>query len=157
VSFVGNGSDSLIYMSQDNLYVTHSYGEDYVGIFSKFINEEASNLFNEEVRDKLERLASYELSNETKMMEMGIIIESYSTSLSEDEAMRFENELENSMDDFMKRHIREFQSTGLMKVSLKNLRLEATGKVPGHPLNQFSLDEYKGNLRIATNSEDEAT
>ncbi len=152
VSFVGNGSESLIYMSQDNLYVTHSYGEDYVGIFSKFINEEASNLFNEEVRDKLERLASYELSNETKMMEMGIIIESYSTSLSEDEAMRFENELENSMDDFMKRHIREFQSTGLMKVSLKNLRLEATGKVPGHPLNQFSLDEYKGNLRIATNS-----
>lgn len=34
------------------------------------------------------------------------------------------------------------------------IRYEATGRVPGYLLNQFSLDQYDGNLRVATTLED---
>lgn len=34
-----------------------------------------------------------------------------------------------------------------------NIEYKATGDVPGHLLNQFSMDEYKGNLRVATTVE----
>ncbi len=34
-----------------------------------------------------------------------------------------------------------------------NINYKATGDVPGHLLNQFSMDEYRGNLRVATTVE----
>lgn len=42
--------------------------------------------------------------------------------------------------------------TTVVKVSLKNDKIEtvATGKVKGTTLNQFSMDEYEGNLRVVT-------
>jgi len=42
--------------------------------------------------------------------------------------------------------------TTIVKLSLKNgiIKTEATGKVTGMPLNQFSMDEYQNNLRIVT-------
>lgn len=42
--------------------------------------------------------------------------------------------------------------TTIVKLSLsgRKIKTEATGKVEGRPLNQFSMDEYDGNLRIVT-------
>lgn len=46
----------------------------------------------------------------------------------------------------------EYETTTVYKFDLGSSRLEhlATGEVPGHLLNQFSLDEFSGYLRIAT-------
>ena len=43
--------------------------------------------------------------------------------------------------------------TSIYRVSINGLQLalEAKGSVPGNILNQYSMDEYNGNLRIATN------
>ena len=64
--------------------------------------------------------------------------------------MKAENEIENKMADFFKRHRREIDSTGIVKINADNLGIEKTGTVPGKLLDQFSLDEYKGDLRAAT-------
>lgn len=48
--------------------------------------------------------------------------------------------------------------TTIIKVSLGDeLKTVASGNVPGRPLNQFSMDEYKGNLRIVTTVETQTT
>ncbi len=49
----------------------------------------------------------------------------------------------------------DWDRTYLHKFSLSDpasVQYQATGVVPGHILNQFSLDEYQGNLRVATNT-----
>ncbi len=38
-----------------------------------------------------------------------------------------------------------------------SIRYKATGTIPGYLLNQFSLDQYDGNLRVATTVEDRTT
>ena len=38
------------------------------------------------------------------------------------------------------------------RIAKKDIIFEASGTVDGHPLNQYSMDEYKGHLRIATTS-----
>jgi inhibitor of cysteine peptidase len=43
----------------------------------------------------------------------------------------------------------EIESTGIIKVKLDNLSV-SSGSVPGKLLNKYSMDEYDGNLRIAT-------
>jgi uncharacterized secreted protein with C-terminal beta-propeller domain len=54
-------------------------------------------------------------------------------------------------------HKREFQRTGIVEFAVRNpqsetpsVETEDVGTVPGRPLNQFSIDEHEGNLRIAT-------
>jgi uncharacterized secreted protein with C-terminal beta-propeller domain len=44
------------------------------------------------------------------------------------------------------------QETVVHRISIDGLQInyKATGVVPGHILNQFSMDEYNGNLRVAT-------
>jgi uncharacterized secreted protein with C-terminal beta-propeller domain len=54
------------------------------------------------------------------------------------------------MDDYYKEHSRELEKTGIVRVGLGEFKVLATGSVAGQPLNQFSLDEYKNHLRIAT-------
>ncbi len=39
-------------------------------------------------------------------------------------------------------------------ISKGQIAMAATGKVPGHPLNQFSMDEYEGAFRIVTTVQD---
>src|SRR5712692_889087 len=39
-----------------------------------------------------------------------------------------------------------------ISVSQSNVKYEATGTVPGHVLNQFSMDEFQGYFRVATTS-----
>jgi uncharacterized secreted protein with C-terminal beta-propeller domain len=152
VSFLGDSVSSVVYMSKDNIYLTYSYYEDRVNMVVKFIREEGATLFSEFVKDKIVKLSSYDISSRAKNEELNAIMEDYFSNVSVDEQMRIENEFENAFARFEENHIREFTTTGIVKIGVNNLDITSTGKVPGHPLNQFSLDEYKGNLRIATNS-----
>jgi uncharacterized secreted protein with C-terminal beta-propeller domain len=77
-------------------------------------------------------------------------MERYYNSLSNDERLRIENEMENRMSDYFKKHKRELEKTGIIKIGLEKFEISANGNIPGRPLNQFSLDEYNGNLRVAT-------
>ncbi len=151
-SFLGDSTSSVVYMSKDNIYLTYSYYEDTVSMFIKFILEEGADLFSKIVKDKIIRLSSYDISSRAKNEELDVIMEDYFASVPVDEQMKLENELGNAFAKFEENHIREFTTTGVVKINVNNLDITSTGKVPGHPLNQFSLDEYKGNLRIATNS-----
>ena len=87
------------------------------------------------------------------MTEIGIILEQYYNSLSTDEQRRLENEIENKMNDYMDSKKRELSYTGIMKIAVNNLDVKDVGVVPGTLLNQFSLDEYDSNLRVATTIE----
>ncbi|MCW4007156.1 MAG: beta-propeller domain-containing protein [Candidatus Bathyarchaeota archaeon] len=53
----------------------------------------------------------------------------------------------------------EGQYTAIYRVRINGatLTFEAKGSVPGYVLNQYSMDEYNGNFRIATTSQNEKT
>ena len=78
-----------------------------------------------------------------------MIIDSYQNSLDDDDRLKLENELQNRIKDYAADHLREIDRTGLVKIGLNDFKVLASGVVAGHPLNQFSLDEYDNHLRIA--------
>jgi uncharacterized secreted protein with C-terminal beta-propeller domain len=150
VSFVGTSSLSVVYMSKEALYITYSFYESIISFFSDFLKKECQDIVPSWVINKLEKLEGYDISDAAKMMEFEIIMQRFQASLSDDERLRIENELENRMEKYFKEHVRDFEITGIVKISLDKFEVSATGNVPGRPLNQFSLDEYQGFLRIAT-------
>ena len=150
ISFVGSSSSSIVYMSEKGVYVTYSYYESIIKFYFTFFKQDCQDIIPIRVIEKLEQLEGYDISNSAKMVEFQIILEQYQSSLGDDERMRIENELTNRITDYYKSHKRELEKTGLVKIGLDKFEITAAGQVPGKPLNQFSLDEYENNLRIAT-------
>jgi len=150
VSFVGSSEQSVIYMSKGAIYVTYSYYESVIKFFTNFLKEKGRDLVPSWLIEKLEKLESYEISDTAKYTEFTILLQRYYNSLSDDERLRIENEMENRMSDYFKLHKRDLEKTGIVKIGLDKFEISANGNISGRPLNQFSLDEYNGNLRVAT-------
>jgi inhibitor of cysteine peptidase len=149
-SFVGSANSSITYMSENALYITYFYNKDSLDFFSNFLSEKCSDLVSTELISKLNLLRSYDISGQAKMIEMQVLLEKFYNGLTNDERLKIQNEFTNRMNEYHQEHIRDLEKTGIVKIDLDNLKVKANGEVPGYPLNQFSLDEYQGNLRIAT-------
>jgi len=150
VSFVGASGSSIVYMSEDFLYLAYYYHEGLFKFISDFLQEKCQDLFPAWLIEEIKKLEDYDISDIAKMTEFEVIFEQYKNSLSRDDELKLENELENRIEDYYQSHKRELEKTGIVKIELEKFEVEATGNVPGQPLNQFSLDEYNGYLRIAT-------
>ncbi len=153
LSFIGSSGSSVIYMSPNALYVAYSYPGDFVKVFLGFFKEKARDLISSSILNQLEKLEDYDISQSSKMNEFQMVLDRHLDSLENDERLKFENEIQNRLKDYMKSHTRELSQTGLTKISLSNLQVIATGNIPGTLLNQFSMDEWNGNLRLASTIE----
>lgn len=149
-SFVASEGQSVVYMSNDNLYITYPQSIDMFSFYVDFLNKDAADLLTASVKEKVNKIRYYDLSTYTKMMEFGVIMESWMRSLSKDEQLRVQTEFENRFEKYYQSNKRNLANTGIVKIDIADLKVKASGGVPGSPLNQWSLDEYKGNLRIAT-------
>lgn len=149
VSFVGSSNYSVVYMSENGIYVTYYYQGDFIKFYSDFFTEECKDIIPDWLIDKVEKLAGYDIGNSAKMTEFQELLGQYYNSLDDDERLRVNNELTNRMSDYYKDHKRDLEKTGIVKIGLEEFVVTASGEVPGKPLNQFSLDEYDNHLRIA--------
>lgn len=149
VSFLGSYS-STVYMSEENLYISYTVQPDTLALMVDFLNHHGKGILPDSILNKIKQLQTYDISNSSKLNEMSQILEKYYQGLSPDDRLTKENELSNKMNDYVKTNQRKLVSTGIAKIKLSNMALENTGQIPGTLLNQFSLDEYQGNLRVAS-------
>lgn len=150
ISFLGANGESAVYMSNDYLYVTFSHFADSAQVFLSFFEKEARDLVPSSLISKIKKLSEYDLSQQAKNVEIQNLWEGFAQSLSGDDRLKLENDLNNKFADYYKKNFRAFEGTSIAKIGLKDFKLSAQGEVAGHPLNQWCLDEYQGNLRIAT-------
>ncbi|MCS7130155.1 MAG: beta-propeller domain-containing protein [Archaeoglobaceae archaeon] len=146
ISFVGN-YDSVIYMSKNAVYVAYYSPESYAEVMLKFVSENM-DLFPSWFREKLQKLINYDLSEQAKQVEIWDLMRRLTLTMDPEERLVFENEISNRYNEFMEKYAREIEKTAIWKISLE-MEIVANGEVPGRLLNQFSMDEYKGDLRVA--------
>ncbi len=149
VSFLGAQGESVVFMSEEGLYITYPRSGDPFAYMLNFFRQE-KGILPSSAFEKLEKLSSYDISVEAKMTELSQIIETAFTGKNNDDALALRTEMTNRLSSYSKAHARELESTGIVKLRVSDLDIVAQGSVPGKPLNQYSLDEYEGNLRIAT-------
>ncbi len=150
ITFVGSANDSVVYMSENNLYLTYQLSIDTIKFFTSFFNEKCADLIPATLTDRLNKVAGYDISQRAKNVELETLWSGFISNLDPDESLRIQNEITNRFNDYRKSHLKELEQTAIVQIGLENFNLKAQGKVPGSPLNQFCLDEYQGNLRIAT-------
>jgi len=152
ISFLGSSNSSTVYMSPNALYIGYYYTTDVAAIFYNFIREN-TDIFPQTLISKMEKLQGYDLSRAAKQVELENLISRTFIGMDSDKRKVFENNLENRMKKYVAAHMRELERTGIVKINVDGLTISAKGDVPGRLLNQFSLDEYQKNLRVASTIE----
>ncbi|MEA1958555.1 MAG: beta-propeller domain-containing protein [Chloroflexota bacterium] len=150
VSFLGSAYTSVVYMSGNAIYVTYSYSNDIAPYIFEFCTQACQGILPDSVIEDINNLWGYDISDRAKLTEIEVIIDEYLYSLGSDDRLRVESDLNNALQQYYDEHKRDLERTGIVKIGLDGFALSASGSVPGTLLNQFSMDEYEGYLRVAT-------
>jgi uncharacterized secreted protein with C-terminal beta-propeller domain len=149
-----SGSQNL-YVSPNNIYITYTeYLNEYDIERDITIDLIKSRLSADDQAKiaKIETVDSFILSDSEKKNKIYNLIQSYVTSLSDGEQTALQTEIDNLLTKTLEEKAKEMEKTVIHKIAFSgaNLSYLATGQVPGHVLNQFSMDENNGYFRIAT-------
>jgi len=150
VAFVGTARESALYVSANALYVTYTERTDRTAVLLETLASPAVDA-PEHVLDRLREVRSYDLSVRAERVEAQTVVRGWLQNLPEEERRQVEQNLSDGFQRYVREHRRNLTTTGIVRVGLGNgLAVEAVGSVPGVPLDQFSMDEHEGRLRITT-------
>ncbi|MCU4973637.1 beta-propeller domain-containing protein [Halobacteria archaeon AArc-m2/3/4] len=151
VSFLGSARTTATYVSENAVYLTYADSPSQAELRLEFLLTDGRELLDEDTVERLERLESYDISDRAKRIEIDAILREWRSGFDREERRSVEREFEEAWTSYAEEHMRQFTRTGVVKVDIDgDLAVSAAGSVPGTPLNQWSMDEHDGHLRIAT-------
>jgi uncharacterized secreted protein with C-terminal beta-propeller domain len=151
VGFVGTAANTVVYMSPDALYVTYTVSTPRAELLGTFLRTEFDRT-PEWLTDRVAQIRSYDISAVSKAWEIRRAMEEWTGSLPSEERRSVRTSFNSEFEAYVATHRRNLTRTGIVRVDVDGdtLSVGATGTVPGRPLNQFSMDEHAGTLRITT-------
>jgi uncharacterized secreted protein with C-terminal beta-propeller domain len=152
-SVVVEGSPDL-YMGLDNIFVTYTEYINEWDLSNKIMQDilkDQLTVDDQELISEIEATPAEILSKYEKQQKIQEIYQSYVNYMTEKD----QQDLQDEIDTKLKEKLDEYEHlefTVINKVSYNDgeLSVEANGKVPGHVMNQFSMDENNDVFRIAT-------
>jgi uncharacterized secreted protein with C-terminal beta-propeller domain len=143
-----------MYMSEDNIYITYTKYINEWQVMQKVTIDMMMDKLTESDKALVKKIKSTDnevLSQGEKEQKILNIVQTYisymPTKEQEDLQEEIAEETQKRMDEY---EYREWTIINKVAVSDGEVSVKANGKVPGHLVNQFSLDENKGVLRVAT-------
>ncbi len=146
------GYSGTIYASKNNIYLTNNKFASWEDRQEEYYKSVFLESLSADVRDEIQDIIDSDLEYFEKENKIQEIYAKYFNSLTSDEKKELTEEIENLTEDFDKKWSKENEKTIIHKIEIDGLDIgyDGSGEVPGHVLNQFSIDENDGNLRIAT-------
>ncbi len=145
------GSANVMYVSQGNIYITYEKYIPYYEIQGTLTEKALMPLLPADVAEKVRIAGAVQANPYNAQTAMQEELNKYLQTLSSEEQQEFYDKLQERMETVQAEIAKEQQKTVVHRISIKDgIKYEASGEFPGHLLNQFSMDEYNGNLRVAT-------
>lgn len=146
------GASSNVYVSENNIYLTYLKQLSYNDEQERMINEAIMPILPDDMKEQAKNIMNSDKDAYVKYGEINDLVTSYSNSLAGSAKSEFDSSLKKALSDFQIKIARESERTVVNKIAIDNgdISYVGNGEVGGHLLNQFSMDEYNGNLRIAT-------
>lgn len=146
------GASHTIYVSEDNIYLTYSKRISNKIFFEEAVEDVFIPLVPGDVAEDIRDAMDSDKEFREKQREVEDIITDYSNDLRGQEKGDFDKKLRDAGEDFQKTLAKKIEVTIIHKIGIDGLDIEykENGEVPGHLLNQFSMDEFEGNFRVAT-------
>jgi inhibitor of cysteine peptidase len=150
VTYLADSSNTTSSMFENNLYIASRIQSAIEAVSLDFWKTEINDLVSSATRARIAEILGYTISTQSKLSEIASAINKDSYNQTESDRLKFQTEIQNRQTAYMARRVRDTDQTMITRIPLATLSVAATGIIPGHLLNQFSMDEYNNNLRIAT-------
>jgi uncharacterized secreted protein with C-terminal beta-propeller domain len=161
------GYSNTLMISENNIYVAYEKQNYWCFGWRCNLRADTDNrerfvtvvapLLPQEIKNKVDNILSQKLDEETEWNKISIEFNKFYTQLMNDKEMQEEYEdtfiaIEDALNEYDTKKALENSKTTIHKFSINNGQIEykSKGEIEGKLLNQFSLDEYKDNLRVAT-------
>lgn len=153
------GYSNTVYVSENNLYITYQKNLPYT--YYRTHNEDrfyevVVPLLPSDVQSKVKAIKSDDsLNSYEKWSEITSVLEDMHNSMEKSEKEDLIGDIEQAIEEYEIRLQAERSKTVIHKIGISNgnIEYETKGEVPGYLLNQFSMDENEGYLRVATTTE----
>ncbi len=147
------GSQNM-YMSANNIYITYTQHINEWDLQKEIIIELIEPMLTDSDKALIEKIKQTDgdvLSQYEKESKIFQIIQSYVDYMDDEE----QQEVQDKVEELLEKKLEEYkymEFTLIHKISVDedDIRIAADGKIPGHVINQFSMDEYNDVFRIAT-------
>ncbi|MFA6214415.1 MAG: beta-propeller domain-containing protein [Candidatus Micrarchaeia archaeon] len=154
------GASQNLFVSMDNMYVTYTT-YDYYDPQWKVYNDVFSAYFDDATRQRMAEIDAKNISSwrkerlksqEALYFIQGKIYNPLDFSIDSSLREELQQKLQEKMSQVTEQP-RSEENTAVHRFALDSgFTYKGEGRVAGHVLNQFSMDEYSGNFRIATTS-----
>jgi len=146
------GYSQNMYVSPYNMYIVYTKRFSKYDFYDRIIDQVIIPVVPMDTQIKINEIRNSNISKYEKIQKIGNLFEDYLGSLNPEEAANVMKIAEEKMESIMIQIAKEMEKTIIHKISINNGNIEykTNGEAPGHVLNQFSMDEYNGNFRIAT-------
>jgi inhibitor of cysteine peptidase len=146
------GYTTTLYASENNIYLTSTEYMDHDEYQTKIIENAVLPILPGSVKSEVGDILVNDDYMYNKFNRIGKLVDEYVNSLDDVEKEEFGENLLSSIYDYKLEIEKERVTTNIYKISIDegDISHEASGSVPGRVLNQFSMDEYEDNFRIAT-------
>lgn len=148
VALMGSYS-TILFASDDNLYLTNHYYPDTHLMYLDFVTENGKDYFPSDVMRHIKKVTDYDLSDRIKYMAVSEDIGNYFSTLDENTSSELSEKFYNDYNTYSAALIEEAEKTTITKISMESFDI-VTGFVPGRIISQFSMDENGGNLRVVS-------
>jgi uncharacterized secreted protein with C-terminal beta-propeller domain len=159
------GYSNTLMMSEDNIYI--SYQKQPYRCWGWYCRDNSydKNRFTDvvvpllpvELKSDIQSIINARISEDEQWKQISDVLTTFYKEIQNDESLqnKYENmfdDISNALDEYDTKALLENSKTIIHKINVNEGKLfyESKGQVDGRLLNQFSLDEYKGNLRVAT-------
>lgn len=145
------GSTQNIYVSLNNIYVVYTKRLSEFHIMDRLIDDVIVPIVPADVQNKI-KAAKSETSTYKRLQIAAEILRDYTEQLNPTEQANFMKTVQEKMLQMQMEIAKETEKTIIHKISINGGKVEyqTNSEVPGHVLNQFSMDEHDGYFRIAT-------
>lgn len=148
-------SGQELFVSEKNIYVTYTQNLSEYEIEQTVRKELVIPLLDDVDQERvadIEKSPGHVLNNHEKKTKIAQIIDRYISALKTDEQKKIFSDIDKVLEKKLTEAANQLERTVIHKVGINGNKLEylAMGEVPGRLLNQFSMDEFEGNFRIAT-------
>jgi inhibitor of cysteine peptidase len=149
------GYANTMYMSEDNIFIAYQktmpwryYGTDRSERFFQVVVP----MLPSDVQSKIKDIQATKASESAQMVRISEVMQDMYDAMTTSEKEKLTSKIYDAAQEYDRKKAVEQSRSVIHKIAVDDGDIEyvATGEVPGTLLNQFSLDENAGNLRVAT-------
>jgi uncharacterized secreted protein with C-terminal beta-propeller domain len=146
------GYSENMYVSTNNIYIVYTKRLSEFDFYDKIVDEAIMPAVPISVQVKINQIRNLNLTKYEKMQQIGDEFQNYLATLNPEQSASVMKTVQENMAKVQEEIAKEMEKTVIHKISISgsNIEYKVSGDAPGYVLNQFSMDEYNDNFRIAT-------